>query len=170
MPRPKSKPELIDQAQQRYAELLQEIEDLSEDDLCAPGVVGEWSIKDVLAHLAEWHRMCLGWYRAGAAGEVPKTPSERYTWKQTPQLNDEIWQKHRNDSLDRVKSELEGTHVETLDVIGQISNADLFESRPYAWTKSTTLGAYFVSATGSHYDWARKEIRRGLKKRQAQAG
>lgn len=30
----------------------------------------------------------------------------------------------------------------------------------YAWTKTTTLGAYFVSSTSSHYDWAMKKLRR----------
>lgn len=29
-----------------------------------PGVVGDWPVKDVLAHLVAWEQMCLGWYEA----------------------------------------------------------------------------------------------------------
>ncbi len=163
MPRPKSKSDLLQQAESNFQALLDQTNELTDDQLCAPGIVGEWSIKDVLAHLTAWHRMCLGWYRAGLSGEVPKTPSEKYTWKQTPELNNDIWLEHRNDSLSDVRAALAASHAEIIRTIESISDEDLFGSRPFKWTKSTTLGAYMVSATSSHYDWARKEIRKGLK-------
>ncbi|MDR1213109.1 MAG: ClbS/DfsB family four-helix bundle protein, partial [Propionibacteriaceae bacterium] len=40
------------------------------------------------------------------------------------------------------------------------TNDELFSRGVYPWTKSTTLGAYFVSATSSHYDWAMKKLRK----------
>ena len=45
----------------------------------------------------------------------------------------------------------------------EISEEDLFTPGRYAWTKTSTLGAYFVSATASHYAWARKEVHKCLK-------
>lgn len=163
MPRPKTKRDLLEMAEANYRSLLAELEGLTLAQMEAPGVVGDWSVKDVLVHLTAWQQMCLGWYRAGLEGKVPRTPSEKYTWKQTPELNHEIWLAHKDDELAAVRSELEASHGECVETIKSISNEELFESRPYQWTKSTTLGAYFVSATSSHYDWARKEIRRGLR-------
>ena len=37
------------------------------------------------------------------------------------------------------------------------------EKKKYKWTGSTSLGAYLVSATSSHYDWAYKLIKKCLK-------
>ncbi|MEL6140134.1 MAG: ClbS/DfsB family four-helix bundle protein, partial [Bacteroidota bacterium] len=34
----------------------------------------------------------------------------------------------------------------------------------YAWTGTTSLGAYLISSTSSHYDWAYKLIKRCKKK------
>ena len=45
---------------------------------------------------------------------------------------------------------------------------ELFEKKRYKWTGSTSLGAYLVSATSSHYDWAFKLIKKCLKKQLAQ--
>ncbi|HOP45228.1 MAG TPA: ClbS/DfsB family four-helix bundle protein, partial [Flavobacteriales bacterium] len=40
---------------------------------------------------------------------------------------------------------------------------ELFEKKRYRWTGSTSLGAYLVSATSSHYDWALKLIQKVLR-------
>ena len=32
---------------------------LSEDRLIAPGAVGNWSVKDVMAHVGHWEGVCL---------------------------------------------------------------------------------------------------------------
>jgi hypothetical protein len=47
-----------------------------------PGIVGEWSAKDVLAHLTEWEQMVLGWYHAGLAGETPALPAPGFKWSE----------------------------------------------------------------------------------------
>lgn len=163
MPRPTTKAELLDQARARYDALNKELADLSDDDLVVPGIIGDWSIKDVLAHLLAWQQMALSWYRTGKAGGTPVTPSEKYTWREIPALNQDIYETHRDRPLSTIQSEFAASHQETLDLIETMTEDELFAKKVYAWTKSTTLGSYLTSATGSHYDWARKEIRKGLK-------
>jgi hypothetical protein len=48
-------------------------------------------------------------------------------------------------------------------LIERHSDAELFTKEHYAWTGRTSLGAYLVSCTSSHYDWALKLVRNGLK-------
>jgi hypothetical protein len=36
---------------------------------------------------------------------------------------------------------------------------ELFTKKKYQWTGTTSLGAYLVSATSSHYDWGLKTIK-----------
>ena len=40
---------------------------------------------------------------------------------------------------------------------------ELFAKRRYPWTGSTSLGAYLVSSTSSHYDWALTKLRKARK-------
>lgn len=164
MPRPTSKAELLEQARKSYAALQTEIATLSPETMAAPGVVGTWSVKDVLAHLLAWQRMACSWYRAGKRGERPVTPSPKYTWQQTPALNQEIYETYRDHPLEGVQRDLAASHQETLALIEAMTDAELFTPKAYAWTKTSTLGSYFTSTTSSHYEWARKEIRKGLRR------
>lgn len=163
MPRPTSKTDLIAQTQTNYAKLQAELDKLSDAEKTAPDVVGVWSVKDVLAHLFAWQQMVLDWYETGKRGETPIVPHPDYNWRQIPDLNQHIYETYRDVRLEDITAQFEASHQKTLQTIESISNAELFTANVYAWTKTTTLGSYFTSATSSHYDWARKEIRRGLK-------
>ena len=45
-----------------------------------PGVWGEaWSVSDLVAHLAEWHRMFLGWH-ADASDLSERRGTEPFPW------------------------------------------------------------------------------------------
>ncbi len=52
----KNKQELLDDLEAARVELLSAIEGLSEEEMVCPGVVGEWSVKDALAHIAAWDK------------------------------------------------------------------------------------------------------------------
>jgi hypothetical protein len=43
--------------------------------------------------------------------------------------------------------------------IAAYGDEQLFTKKYYAWTGSTSVGSYAVSATTSHYAWAHKLIR-----------
>jgi len=54
---------------------------------------------------------------------------------------------------------LKKSHQDMLELIQKHSDDDLFTKKKYAWTGTTSLGAYLISATSSHYDWALKTIK-----------
>jgi len=163
MPRPTNKQDLLTEIEKERGALEAFLETLTPKQMTEPGIVGEWSVKDVLAHLIEWEQMCLGWYKAGLHGEIPPLPAPGFKWNQTPQLNQQIYEKHRDRPLDEALEQFHASHREILEVIQGLSNETLFTTGHYAWTKKNTLGAYMVSATSSHYLWARKEIRKGFR-------
>ncbi len=164
MPRPTSKAQLLDAIATEHAALQNQLSALTPEQMSQPGVVGEWSVKDVLAHLTTWQRMFRDWYVTGKRGETPVTPAEGYTWREIPALNEHIYQKHKNDSLEDVQAAFAESHAATVALIERMENEEMFTPKVYKWTKSTTLGSYAVSATSSHYDWAHKEIRRSIKR------
>ncbi|WP_257963738.1 ClbS/DfsB family four-helix bundle protein [Carnobacterium maltaromaticum] len=118
------------------------------------------TIRDVLAHLYEWQLMMEDWYNVGMEGGTPDVPAKGYTWRTTPELNQLIWKKYQKMNLVEVEERLEASHKRMLILIKAHTNDELFMRNCYSWTKTTTLGAYFISATSSHYEWAMKKIRK----------
>ena len=163
MARATNKDDLLIAIEKERSALEAFLETLTPEQMTDPNTVGEWSVKDVMAHLIEWEQMCLGWYQAGLRGETPSLPAPGFKWNQTPQLNQQIFEKWRKRPLAEITTQFHASHREILDVIKGLSNEKLFASGHYGWTKKNTLGTYMVSATSSHYFWARREIRKGLR-------
>lgn len=166
MPRPKSKDELLKLSKDNFNKLIDYIDHLDKNQQNAefnPGTMNR-NIRDVLAHLHHWHLMMLEWYKVGMTGEKPDIPAKGYTWKTTPALNQWIWENYSETSLNDITPALKASYQSIRKLIESHTNDELFEKKRYKWTGSTSLGSYLVSATSSHYDWALKLIKKGLKK------
>jgi len=55
---------------------------------------------------------------------------------------------------------LKESHQNVMTLIETFSNDELFAKNALAWTGTSPLGAYCVSATASHYDWAMKKLKK----------
>jgi hypothetical protein len=163
MPRPTTKTGLLEAIEIERNALEQLLAELSPEQMLEPGIVGEWTVKDVLAHLIEWEHMVLRWHAAGLQGKVPVTPAEGFNWAQLPLLNQQIYERYHNRPLADIQKEFKSSFRNILKTIQGLSDEDLFTHRRYTWTKNNTLGAYFVSNTSSHYHWARTSMKKGLK-------
>ena len=162
MPRPKTKKELIELSCENYETLLSYINSIPEnerDKEFPPGTMNR-NIRDVVAHLHHWHVMMLEWYNVGMRGEKPDMPAKGYTWKSLPDLNRSIWEKYRDVQLSKVITMFKDSYKEIHKIINKHTNDELFEKKRYKWTGTTSLGAYLVSATSSHYDWAIRLIKK----------
>ncbi len=167
MARPKTKEELLQLSQANFSKLMDFINSMSEKEQEKEflGTTMNRNIRDVLGHLHEWHTMMLNWYIVGMSGKKPAIPAEGYTWKTTPELNRKIWKEYQKRELNEVKNLLKDSFIELEKIIEKHTNDELFEKRKYKWTGTTSLGAYLISATSSHYDWALKLIKRSKKTR-----
>lgn len=166
MPKPKSKSELLDSGQSNFERLLKYVENLEKNDQKKefPRGTMNRNISDVLMHLHHWHLMMLDWYREGMAGNKPEIPAKGYTWKTTPELNKSIWEKYSNTPIAIAKQSVRSSYDLVRKKIQTHTDKELFEKKKYKWTGTTSLGAYFISASSSHYDWALKLIRKANKK------
>lgn len=165
MPRPKSKSELLNLSNENFKKLNDFIDQKSKEDQLKEFPKGTMNrnIRDVLAHLHHWHLMVLDWCKVGLSGGKPDMPAKGYTWKTTPDLNRWIFEKYQDVELEKAKSLLNKSFKEVQKIIEKHSDQELFEKKKYKWTGSTSVGAYLVSATSSHYDWAFKLIKKATK-------
>ena len=169
MPRPTTKADLIQAANEQFAKLWTLIGEMSDEEKNADIVPNERdkNVRDVLVHLYEWHCLLLNWIRSNTnRNPAPFLPAP-YNWKTYPQMNVVFWEKHQNTSYTDAETMLKKTHKEVLALIETFSNEALFSKGTFDWTGTTTLGSYCVSATSSHYDWAFKDIKKALKKYRA---
>ena len=78
-------------------------------------------------------------------------------------MNKKIWEDYQNIDFEDIKNRLNNSHSELQKIIEQHTNEELFEKKKYKWTGTTSLAAYVISATSSHYDWALKLVKKALK-------
>lgn len=77
----------------------------------------------------------------------------------TPDLNKKIREDYHDYSLGEIMLVLDESYKDVQKLIRRHSNNELLK-KYFKWTGSTSLGAYMVSATSSHYDWAYKLIKK----------
>ncbi|MBR8720079.1 hypothetical protein IX307_002241 [Bacteroides pyogenes] len=175
MARATTKTDLIIAANGQFDRLCKIIEQMSDElqnaafahEMAAAGKETHWSrdknLRDVLVHLYEWHKLLLNWIESNRAGDAKPFLPEPYNWKTYPAMNVEFWEKHQKTSLIDAKNMLMESHKKVMALIETFSNDELFAKNTFAWTGTSTLGAYCVSATSSHYDWAMKKLKLHIK-------
>lgn len=165
MPRPTNKPDLLAAMEKEHAALVSLLETLSAEQFAVTSeTIEAWSPKDVIAHVTAWEQMCLGWYRAGLCNEEPPLPAKGFKWNQIPALNQQIYQQNRLRPAAEIRAAFDASYAEMQRTVDALTDADLFTPQRYRWTGKNAMGTYFVSATSSHYVWARKEIKQCLKR------
>lgn len=170
MTRPKTKSELLAECVKERQALDGLLATVQAEQMLQSGFAGEWTIKDLLAHLYEWEQMLLGWIAAGERGETPGVPGDGYKWSQLPALNEAIRQKHLRRPLEEVLEMYRSSYRQISERMEAFSEEALFKPGLYAWLNTNTLAAYFTGCTSSHYRWARAEIRKGLKGKPLEIG
>ena len=165
MPRPTNKDELINTTSGNYSKLLTFIHKLSQEEInqIFPTQMLNRNVRDVLAHLHHWHLLFFKWYEIGMKGDKPAIPEEGYSWKTTPELNLKIRDLYSGIPLEQIFPMLENSHKKLMEIIESHSEEELFEKKRYKWTGTTSLAAYAIGAGSSHYDWALKVVKKGLK-------
>lgn len=99
---------------------------LTAEQMAQPGAVGEWSVKDILAHVTTWEQESLELLPIIAAGG--KAGSYRQLYGGIDAFNEQMSARKRGLSLDEVLRQLEATHQRLIDYIAAAS-AEQFSSK-----------------------------------------
>ncbi|WP_413111895.1 ClbS/DfsB family four-helix bundle protein [Thaumasiovibrio sp. DFM-14] len=176
MTRPKTKEDLISQANDKFLTLFRYIESMSDAELSTEfdfssepnKKEAHWcrdrNLRDVLVHLYEWHQLLFNWINSNISGENVSFLPEPYNWKTYGQMNIEFFNKHQGTELLSAKVLVKESHKAALELTSTFSNEELFTKRHFDWTGTTTLGSYCISAMPSHYDWALKKLKAHVKR------
>jgi hypothetical protein len=169
MPRPTNKEELLKVSQTNFKKLLSMItENITfNPKISKVGKEAHWgrdkNIRDVLVHLYEWHELLLNWVSENKNGNNHPFLPPPYNWKTYGEMNIEFWNKHQSTSFEKSINLLNDSHSRVTAMISELSDEELFEKKHYSWTGTSSIGAYCISATSAHYEWAMKKIKTNIK-------
>jgi hypothetical protein len=157
--RSSTKTEMLEKIRSSHAALEKKFSKLTPEQMVWPGSMDNWSVKDILAHLTDWEQRLIEWYRAGLKGEVPETPAPGMTWRQLPELNQVGYEKHKDESLERVLEVYRASYREVVTLVEGMTEEEIFTVGVYQWTRKDPLMVWIAANTNGHYEWARRNIR-----------
>ena len=110
---------LLDRIEEAWRELFSALDDIPEDRLSDPGVIGEWSLKDLFGHLALWDEHAVAEIDRALAG----LPREDNAWQEMNEADHATRQDH---ALPEQRSAMHQAHaalVERLESVAGIEAA-----------------------------------------------
>lgn len=146
-----SKAALLDAIRGARAALEGALARFDEEALVTAAVTGDWTPKDIMAHISDWERRFLRWVEAGRRGEVVERPEPGITWAEEDWLNQMIFERHRSRSLNDVRAEFAAAYRAIYAAIAAMSEDELFAPGYYAWSGDEPLLAIVWGVTADHY-------------------
>jgi hypothetical protein len=158
----KCKTQIVKRLYDERRRLEQNIELLSKEEMLRHGVVGNWSIKDILAHLADWQARMPLWMTQARHGEVVEAPAPGLSWQQLSILNQKIYEAHRKKSLTVVIQYFHETFDNFMKMAEATPEEEIMERGRYAFIGKGAVYNW-LSAYAAHDIWGKTKIRNWIK-------
>jgi len=140
-------------AVQSWEKLMAEVERFSDSEMEQPGVVPDWSLKDLLGHIGFWAEFMAGNLRAIAAGREDelRSPGDDTV---VDQWNDREWRLRRDRPLATIKEEWLAGFQSARRALAEVPEAKLHEK-----IQERTPAERFAGDTFGHFEEHLRQIR-----------
>lgn len=153
-----TKDELIEALEDGRQEMVEMLDPLPERLLIRPGVCGEWSIRDILAHLTAWEGQVVTLLFQARQGV--KQPSTVHFGKESDEVLNQRWHlMSLNRSLDLIWQDFIGIRKQTIRRINAFTDAELNNPDLYVWLKGTPLMLWIIDGVVQHEEEHGNQIR-----------
>lgn len=133
--------ELLNGLQDEYRSWLALLDEIGPQRMDRPGVAGEWSIKDIIAHLTGWRRRTVGRLQAVARGE-PEPPLPWPPELQTDDaINDWIYRSSKDLSVGEVLVQSDGVFRQMVAALEGIPEETLANASQFPWMEGQPFDA-----------------------------
>lgn len=143
------KTELLENLEDERAEVVEMLEDLSDEHLLEKGVSGDWSIKDILIHLTHWEGQLITLLFQARQG-VDKPSTAHFGKEKEDELNQRWYEAGKDRELERAWQDWIGVRKQTIRRVGEFSEQDLNDPKRYTWLKGKPLSQWIASETYEH--------------------
>jgi len=133
--------------------LIAAVEGLSDEHMTRP-VVGEWSAKDLMAHVACWEEVLLPDIQRLARGDAPALAA--FDIKKVDEWNEKLMSLRRHFSLEQARRELEFRREQLLDAVAKLPDSALAE-RQFARNLLKVCVIHDGEHTQDIRDWRKRQ-------------
>jgi hypothetical protein len=115
--------------------------------MTTPHFIGDWSIKDLLAHLGFWEEWITGGYHTLLKGEKP-------VLKNLPidEINAGIFAERHALTLEAVRTDERKAYQALLSLVETAPEADLFNPQRFAWAGGHSFAELIGNNSFEHFD------------------
>ena len=114
------KSELLDRLQEKYQQWEAFLEEIDPPRMEQPGVNGDWSMRDIVAHLMGWHRNLVARLEAAERGQPEPPPPWPAHLQTDDEINAWIYESNRGHSLREVLEDTQQVHQQLLTVLERL--------------------------------------------------
>lgn len=133
------KSEILDQIRTTHQQLEEALARVAPAGMTQPGVNGEWSVKDVLAHIAWWEQHLLRRLHSGHEDLYVEGVDGRET---TDRANAEVFAANHERPLAEIRAEFDASHRDLLTTVEAMSNEQLADDEVYQAIGGDTFRHY----------------------------
>ena len=145
------------------ADFLKAIQDLSDQEMLTPGVVEQWSVKDILVHLTRWEAEIIKLLWQAKQGITPTTA--HFSQTSVDDLNERWYKESQTRSLKTAMDDFLGVRKQILRRVEEISQSVLINPQQYAWLNGKPLWEW-IAGDSFEYEAEHAEQIRAWQSRQ----
>ncbi len=146
-----TKAQLLAEMDQEWANIERLCAGLGEKHMLEPGVQGDWSVKDIIAHLSAWEKYLLDRLGYVMTGQKPLYPVMT-SWDDVHRFNAQVYAENKDRPLPSVIIEFRSLYQGVVTVVNALSEEQL--NQPYTYDfpdDSLTLLQLIKANTTEHY-------------------
>lgn len=157
--------QLIQELQASRKDFLDAIEGLDEEEFRLEGVVGEWSIKDLLAHVSRWEGETVTMLWQVRNGQVPDR-QEISGEEMVDELNARWHEESSERPLDIIRADFEALRPQTIRRVSEFTDEELNDPDLYEWLRDSPLWRWIAVDTYEHEREHAQQIREWRKQKE----
>jgi hypothetical protein len=147
---PPQKSEMLGWIRTERARLQALLDTLSNDEIGTPNVQGEWSVKDMLAHIAAWERLAMARLDS-AFNDTPLAHKPISSDDDVNEFNAKIYAENKERSLIEIWTEFDASYQAFIKMIEVLDQEAFAGEIPAAWASGKGVWELIGENTCWHY-------------------
>jgi hypothetical protein len=143
-----NKDEILEALEDEREKFLDAIEGLNEPELLQPGVVGQWSVKDLIAHITLWEAELVKLLWQTAQGQKPTTV--HFSGVDMDARNAAWYQEQKDRSMERIVADFAAVRKQTSRRVEAFSDKDLNDQSRFSWLRGHPLWEWIAEDSFAH--------------------
>ena len=139
-----SKAQLLAELQNEQAAWEALLSAIDDARMTEPGVAGDWSIKDIVAHLTGWRQRTVSRFKAALQHQPMPAPSWPSHLQTDDEINDWIYASNRDRSLSAILQEDRAVFQQLVDTLSAFPEAELIDPQRFEWLEGEPLSGAII--------------------------